>query len=397
MQDLSILGADAPCRYEAGVNKAMRLSAVVGVLVLAFAVFTGSAFAIEYGGFGGRPAYPRADNPRTESIFVHTLEPGQVQVEGILMVNNSAERKTILVYATDSTPSTGGAFACEQAGQEKNDVGAWITLENSEVTLEPGEGGIIPFTIAVPQNASVGEHNGCIVTQEKKESTGEEAGISLSFRTGLRVAITIPGELIRELEIAGLVVTQRADGSFIINPQVRNTGNVSIDADIQVITRYFFGSVIDRNGGQFPILRGETSDWNFELKKPFWGGWYRTSFAVEYDENPEAGVGVKSGEPLTRITGPSSWFFSSPTLAGLAIEAAVLLLIAFGIFLLFLSRKRKVWIKKYWVGYEVKSGEDIKSLAGQFNVSWKLFAKANELRAPYTLKAGEKIKVPPKK
>ncbi len=47
-------------------------------------IFLGCSFsveAIEYGGFGGRPAYPRADNPRTESIFLYTLEPGAVQKE----------------------------------------------------------------------------------------------------------------------------------------------------------------------------------------------------------------------------------------------------------------------------------------------------------------------------
>ena len=49
--------------------------AVFSMLVVA------SSFAIEYGGFGGRPAYPRADNPRTESIFIHTLEPGAIQKE----------------------------------------------------------------------------------------------------------------------------------------------------------------------------------------------------------------------------------------------------------------------------------------------------------------------------
>lgn len=94
-----------------------------------------SAQAVEYGGFGGRPAYPRADNPRTESIFIHTLEPGAVQEEGVLVVNNTAEPKTLLVYATDSTPSTGGAFACKQFSEPKVDVGAWITLANQRLRL----------------------------------------------------------------------------------------------------------------------------------------------------------------------------------------------------------------------------------------------------------------------
>ena len=370
---------------------------VIGLAILTSAVFVSSVFAIEYGGFGGRPAYPDPNNPRTESIFVHTLESGDVREEGMLTVNNSAERKTMLVYAVDSTPSTGGAFACAQKSETPKDVGAWITLEKGEVTLEPGTNELVLFTIAVPKNASVGEHNGCIVMQEKKEPVKGQSGASLSFRTGLRVAITIPGELERKLEIVGFTVTKKDDGSFLLHPLVKNLGNVSIDADAQVITRYFFGLTHITHGGQYPILRGDTSDWNFELKKPFWGGWYRSSFVAEYDENPEAGVGIKSGKELTRLEGPSVWFWSFPTPVALAIEVIVLLVLAFGGFLFWLSRKRKRWIKENWVGYEIKSGEDIKSLAERFDVSWKLLAKVNKLQPPYALKPGEKIKVPPKK
>lgn len=372
----------------------------VGTAVLAvilFASFASNALAIEYGGFGGRPAYPRSDNPRTESIFIHTLDPGTTQKEGVLVVNNSAAQKTILVYAVDSTPSTGGAFACEQLSQTKDDVGAWITLARSEVALEPGTNELVPFTIAVPKNASVGEHNGCIIIQEKLAKPDNKSGVGLSFRTGLRVVITIPGTLERKLEIIGFVVTPKDDGGFLLQPKVKNLGNVSIDADAQVVTRYFFGLTHITHGGQYPILRGDTSDWNFELKKPFWGGWYYSNFVVEYDTNSEAGVGVKSGKALTRLEGSSVWFWSSPTTAALAIEIIVLLALAFGGFLFWLSQKRKRWIKENWVSYEIKSGEDIKSLAERFDVSWKLIAKTNKLQPPYALKTGEKIKVPPTK
>ncbi len=375
-------------------NKAMQLLDI-GLTILTSAVFASSAFAIEYGGAGIKPAYPRADNPRTESIFVHTAEPGTVIDEGVIVVNNTAEQKTMLVYAVDSTPSTGGAFACAQKSEVPKDVGAWITLEQTEVTVDPGSGGVIPFKIAVPKNASVGEHNGCIVAQEKKEKPEGQSGASLSFRTGLRVAITIPGTLIRKLEIVGFTATPEKDG-YLLHPLVKNTGNVSIDADAKVITRYFFGLTHFMHGGQYPILRGETSDWNFELKKPFWGGWYRSSFVVEYDENPEASVGVQSGKELTRLIGQSVWFWSFPAPAALAIEIVILLALAFGGFLFWLSRKRKRWIKENWVDYEAKPGEDIKSLAERFDVSWKLVAKVNKLKPPYALKSGEKIKLPPR-
>ncbi len=315
------------------------------VFVLIFILLSNQAFAIEYGGFGGRPAFPRLENSRTESIFVHTLNPGDVQKEGVMVVNNSAEQKTILVYAVDSTPSTDGAFACEQLSQKKDNVGAWINLEKTEVTLQPATNEIVPFTITVPQNASVGEHNGCIIMQEKLDKSDNQSGVSLSFRTGLRVAITIPGELERKLEIVGFEVAKKEDGNFLLQPKVKNLGNVSIDAEAKVITRYFFGLKHMTHGGQYPILRDDTSDWNFELKKPFWGGLYRSSLIVEYDTNSEAGVGVRSGKELTLLKGPAIWFWSFPTLGGFFAGVAILLfLIGVGFLVRFL-RKHEIRIK----------------------------------------------------
>ncbi|MEA3344153.1 MAG: LysM peptidoglycan-binding domain-containing protein [Patescibacteria group bacterium] len=367
------------------------------IVLIGITIFVNSALATEYGGIGGRPAYPRSDNPRTESIFIHTLEPSAIQEEGILLVNNTEEQKTLQVYAVDSMVSSGGAFACKQMAEPKNDVGSWIELEELEVTLDSGTSEIVPFTITVPQNASVGEHNGCIVIQEKKEKVEGQTGMTLSFRTGLRVAITIPGQITRKLEITGFSIESQKDGGFLLQPSVKNLGNVSIDADVQVVTRHLFGLTKIKHGGKFPILRGETSNWNFEFKKPFWGGWYQSSFALEYGEDLGTEIGKETGKQEIRLEKPSVWFFSVPKPLALAIEIIILLLIGFSGFLFWLSKKRKKWIKENWVEYKIKSSEDINSLAKRFDVSWKLLAKVNKLKPPYALNPGQKIKTPPSK
>src|SRR3989344_1319959 len=249
-------------------NSAMRILPVLkAVFILSIFLFASPVSAIEYGGFGGRPANPDPNNPRTESIFIYTLEPGQSKDDAVLVVNNTPERKTLLVYAADSTPSSGGAFACEQFSEARGGVGAWINLSKSEITLDSGTKEEVLFTLRVPVNAGVGEHNGCILIQEKKESTETKSGVNLSVRTGLRVAVTVPGEIVRNVEILGLTLS-RANGKFILKPQVKNLGNVSIDADVQVVTKHWFGPVVMRHGGQYPLLKGEVSDWNFELSKP---------------------------------------------------------------------------------------------------------------------------------
>jgi hypothetical protein len=362
-----------------------------------FTVFTGHVAAIEYGGFGARPAFPIEGNPRTESVFIHTLEPNDVKEDGVLVVNNTTETKTILVYSVDSTPSTDGGFACKQFSQAKNDVGSWISLEKSEVTVEANKNELIPFKIRVPSNAAAGEHNGCIITQEKLEKSDLKSGVSLSFRTGLRVAITIPGEINRQLQVTDFSVNSKDDGKFSMQLRVRNPGNVSIDAEVKVITRYFFGLKHLVNGGGYSVLREDATDWNFTLDKPFWGGWYRTNYSIKYDENSDAVIGLNSSSKLVELNGKAIWFYSPPTNTALTIEITVLIFIIFGFFLLGLSIMRKRWVKKNWVEYEVQTDETITLLAERFDVVWTLLAKANNLKAPYEIKPGEKIKVPPVK
>jgi hypothetical protein len=366
-----------------------------GTLVLGLALIS-SSFAIEYGGFGGRPAYPRADNPRTESIFIHTLEPGAVQKEGITVINNSTEAKTVLVYAADSTPSTGGAFACKQFAEEQTDVGSWVKLTKNEIKLPAGTTQLIPFTITVPENAGVWEHNGCILIQEKKEKKDGQPGVNLSIRTGLRLAITIPGDIERKLEIMGLDY-KRQKWTIVIHPQVKNIGNVSIDADVAVTTRYFFWLKYSEQGGQYPVLRGEVSDWNFDLKKPFWGWLYRSSFTVAYDPSPEAQIGTNTEWTKVVLKGPAVWFITLPTLYGFIAEIILFAFFGAFVFLYIIARRRGQWIINHWVDITLKANTDITTLADEHDVSWKLLAKVNRLKPPYTLKKGDKIKVPPHK
>lgn len=381
--------------FSAHFGRRLSWLAVLALLIVGNIYFLSEAKALEYGGIGGRPAYPRIDNPRTESIFIHTLTPGTTQEEGVLLVNNSADKKTLLVYGVDSIVSSGGAFACRQLSEAKEGVGSWLDLEKTEVELNSGASELVAFNIKVPNDASVGEHNGCIVIQEKKEGSAEQAGVNLSFRTGLRVAVSIPGDIVRELAIISFGLERDQQGNIILTPELENRGNVSIDADVKIITKNIFGFEQVEHGGEFPILRDQSSTWNFELKKPFWGGFYRSRLQVEYQSATDTEIGKDGTAPLTVLKGETLTFFSAPQVLALVIEIIVFLAIISLLFVFWLSRKRRSWIKKTWREEEFE-GRDIKSIADSHQVSWKLLAKVNGLKAPYTLEAGKKLKLPPR-
>lgn len=361
------------------------LTLVILLLSLGLVLPQRSVLAISYGGIGGKPAYPKSDNPRSESIFVYTAEPGSTINEGVLVVNSTKEDKILTVYGADSTPSTDGGFACEQMSEEKNSVGKWLNLSKNEVSLKPITNEIVPFTISIPQDVEPGEHNGCILVQEVKPNKDNEGGISLSFRTGIRVAITIPGNITRQLELLKFEVSKGKGDRYIIRPQIANKGNVSLATNVTVTVKNLTGKIIKTFGGNYPILREDTSIWNYEFAQPLFGGIYKTQLTAVYNNGTED-VKIETKE-LTFIAVPTQKGF-------IIIGLAVAPLVAFITFLLIKGFFYKKSIQN-WVDYTVKSTDNLQGLAELVGGSWKLIAKANKIKSPYVLKSGQKIKLPP--
>jgi hypothetical protein len=369
---------------------------------LVFAIALGSVFFFSLstvsnalgGGWGGKPAYPDPDNPRTESIYVLSLEPGTSHDDGVLVVNNSEETKSFYIYAQDSAPSSDGGFACQQLGEESTDVGSWVTLEKDEVTLEPSGTEVVAFTVDVPEDVDIGEHNGCILIQDKAVNESESSGLRLSLRTAIRMAITIPGDIVKELEIVDFTV-EPSGNAVVLTPSIRNLGNVSVDTTISTETKSILGTAVGTTGGTFPVLRDEAGTFNLEIDRPFWGGWYRSDLTVEYDANPDTALGEKEGATLTQLTWPPVWFFVMPTTPGLAIEGGTLLFVLVLFYLMVVAARRKRWVAEKWIAYTVVDGDNLQSLAKTRNVSWKLLAKMNKLKPPYILSAGKEIRIPP--
>lgn len=350
-------------------------------------LFLKNVYAIEYNNIGGKPAFPRPDNPRSESIFIHATTPGASIDEGVYVINNSSTKKTLLLYAADSTKSTDGGYACKQFAEPQTNVGTWITLEKSEVTLEPNSKELIPFTISVPASADVGEHNGCILIQEKEINRTMKPGVNLSLRTGMRVLLIMPGNIIRSLVVQEFQVEKLENGKIVIHTGVENKGNVSVDADIKVLVTGLWNNLIVKFGGGYSILRDDISRLNFELNKPFWGGWYSATFTGSYSDGQQ-----KIELPKTHAS-----FFSWPTLEATLIYIFVTLLIVISILWRFISRRRSKQLLKKWVNYHPMSGEDIQAIARKYEVSWKLLAKMNKLKAPYVISPHTTLKVPPQK
>lgn len=367
----------------------------LGALILLGALLSslaGSVAHADSGNIGGKPAHPDSNNPRTSTIFIKTIEPGSSVEDGVEVINNTAEKKTIQVYAVDSVKSSGGAFACSQAADPIKDAGGWVELSKNEVTLGAGEKTVVNFEITAPDDASPGEHNACVVLQEKAEST-LQSGIGLSFRTAIRAAILVPGDIVKKITPTSINVEPKEKG-VAITAKVKSESNVSLDTTLKVSLKPVVHGSGESQSNTFPVLRGEEAEWNFELKRPFWGGFYKAGFVASYNADTSLTLGENGSGQLTEVAGPYKTIFIWPQPAALVVELLVLALLLFLIFLIPKKIIAKRRIKKSWVDYRVKAGETVTELAQRFGVKWKKLAKVNDLEAPYNLVPGSVIRVP---
>jgi hypothetical protein len=297
-------------------------------------------------------------------------------------------------------------------------------MSATEVVLPPRSNKEVPFSIRVPGGMAPGGYDGCIVVEEADGRAGNQGGIQIRFRTGLRVSVTVPGTIISKLRDAGFLVrSQKAPGErrgkIFLQSRQKNEGNVPVNANLIVETSSILGTGKKQMETRFTVPKGEITDWNFEVEPPFWGGFYKAKRSITYNELTQDIDDTKiAGDPSGSLLAASLfgdlsaeaapfgqkkviktsnlYYFVPPSMVALFAESSIFSLLLFAGFLFWLSWQRRKWVERSWVPYEISAREDIRVIAEKHNVSWKILARENRLKAPYSLEPGQKLIVPPK-
>lgn len=288
---------------------------------------------------GGRPARPNANNPRTQSIFIHTVQPGKT-IEDAATVSNATERsQTIDIYGVDALATNTGSLGCEQQAEKQDMVGGWITPSKKSVTLEPHTDTEVAFAVSVPVNAEPGEHNGCLVFQPQEETSASSGNVRIRTRQAVRVVVTVPGDLQKKLSIATFNVINSPTQVYTL--ETKNVGNVSVDTRATVTLKSLFGSTVFEDGGEYPVLPATQLSLRFENKKlPKWGGWYRAQATVAYDSRPEVfGVPKDQDQSREELKSQQITIFIMPAKQVSAGIIAVLILVMGGLVIILRLRR----------------------------------------------------------
>lgn len=180
--------------------------------------------------FGIRPTEANPDKPETFSFFSHVLAPGETIEDAAVIQNYGDFTATAKVYVADGVTAINGGTSFTHEGFQTHGTANWVTLESGEITLGPGEQGLVSFTITVPADASAGEHvAGLVVQAAAEEGVGDAGfGVAVIRRTGVAVLVDVPGVRVAALAITGVGLNLQDDSGAVFLMDVRNDGNISL-------------------------------------------------------------------------------------------------------------------------------------------------------------------------
>lgn len=177
---------------------------------------------------------PAPGSPHVSKSGTHfelgMVEPGAVTRGTLLARNLGDQTERATVYGADAIPARGGGFGFTTQRERPTDVGAWIKLDRTEITLAGKQTTTFGFQVVVPPGATAGEHIGGLVLQPVDPASGGTVEIGTRIAVGLY--LTVAGgsaEPLRPSLTITKLVTPVRDGRVCPTVAYRNTGTAVLD------------------------------------------------------------------------------------------------------------------------------------------------------------------------
>ncbi len=187
--------------------------------------------------FGVQAATQRKVDTRPH--FAYTAVPGADIVDYVAVSNYSSTPLSLKIYAGDAFTNQDGGFDLTASNAKPRDLGTWVTIANPSVTLAARTRSILPFRLAIPGNASPGDHVGGIVASLTTTTRGKRGDlVTVEHRLAERIYLRVPGALRPTLAVSEEHTTFAGPlnpfgrGQASTSYRITNTGNVRLGAKV---------------------------------------------------------------------------------------------------------------------------------------------------------------------
>jgi uncharacterized membrane protein len=192
-----------------------------------------------------------APGQRARAYVVPTLKPGIPVHDSVTITNRTDAPLALELFPADAYNTPEGNFASRPPHEPRRDMGAWIDLSRTAVSVPAHGTAEVAFTINPPRDATPGDHVGSIVAVDTvgRVNTSGSVNVRALDAVGVRVYGRVSGPLTPELTITELRV--RPSGGIrqlvgapvdaTVTYKVVNTGNIRLEGDAVVEVKGLLG------------------------------------------------------------------------------------------------------------------------------------------------------------
>ena len=237
------------------------------------------------------------EDPATtaQGFFVYELAAGDEATGSVRVSNPGTEPVTVELAEVDAETAQTGGSAFADAAATPAAAATWLQLDESQVTIEPGEQVSVAFTVQPPAGTAPGQYLAGITAfipavVEASLSDAGQAGASVTMQTRyvIGVQVDVPGAWTPQMTITGASAMEQPSGTKL-GIAMENTGDTFIKPE---------GKVTLSNADLTPILEQPIALGTFltgtELTYPVaWpgaplGGDYGVAVELNYGDNQVA-------------------------------------------------------------------------------------------------------------
>lgn len=179
------------------------------------------------------------------------LKPGEAQFRTFNVFNESEEEQIYYIFARNFVPV--GEEGEIVVSEEMFGLATWISFTVDSISLAPGEGQEVRFSILAPENADAGGHYAAVFASTTPPNVAQ--GVGLSGNVGTLLLVTVEGDIkedVRLLEFHTKGNKEVYDHLPVeFEYRIENRGSVHIKPQGTIDIRGLFGNTsIDGNPNQ---------------------------------------------------------------------------------------------------------------------------------------------------
>ena len=271
--------------------------------------------------FGLKPAM--AGKTTLESgHYQYAVTAGSTLEDGVIVYNFSDSPLTLQLYPADVITPRGGGVTPVDPHQTMHEVGAWLKLEESQLTVPAKSSTFVAFALSVPATIAPGDHLGAVVASQEAQTAPGTIGVER--RVALIVRVRVPG-VPRLATSIGPLNVRKQGRSRIFTIKVRNTGNLLFTAtgNIEITDHGRRVAELPLSPADVYVIPGGVATFHATWRDaPLFGA--RTAVA-SFDARTKGGLQQASSRPTAvRSARPGPW------IAGGASALVVVLLLVIG-------------------------------------------------------------------